>query len=488
MSGKSSSSMYKHSHSIIRYALIAALLIVGVLTAASYIRFFWLSSVDLPKGDHWRYLLGLIKYMNGQSSLWHFLSSDFYTLSHSHIVTLGLVLGNYYLFDLRYDLEAYIGLLSVIVLAIFVSYQFFINHLNSSSPLILASALLALITVLFNPHNVVIWSLVLFEYFYLLCAVLALYWYEKLPERVWGRSCFFVAMPLYFYLGDAMGASAILSMVVWTVLFARATHWRHLAICLVIVGICVLSASVLFPDMRPHTKVGKLDALEYLVSHPLQTIQFILNLYSQGLVAYQYVAKLFPENGALVQQSIGFLLLCFQLGAVFIAVRFRHLVSSQLPLLLIIFTAISAVGILLSRLPEFGPTYGVNYAFGLRYVRLFQLGLVGALWIYFSIWINSTDKSLTSHFSVKFSMIILFVCLIFSSYYSHQYFWSLIPSKQKYNDRVVIMFKRAANGSDIDLGAADPRCAKNFCDKQLAFLKEHRLSIFREEHLLDSSK
>jgi len=480
--------MHKNSVSIIKCAVIVALLTIGVLIAISYIKFFWLSTLDLPKGDHWRYLAQLIKYIDGQRSLWHFLSSDFYTLSHSHIVTLGVVLGNYYLFDLRYDLEAYIGLLSVAVLAIFIIYRFYVMHIHSSSPLILGSALVAFIAVLLNPHNVVSWSLVLFEYFYLLCAVLALYWYEKLPVQGWGRSCFFIAMPFYFYLGDAMGASAILSMAVWTVLFARDTHWRHLAVSLVIVGICVYSVSVLLPDMRPHTKVGKLDALEYLVSHPLQAIQFILNLYSQGLVAYQYVAKLFPENGALVQQLIGLLLLSFQLGAVFVAVRFRHLVSGQLPLLLIIFTAISAVGILLSRLPEFGPTYGVNYAFGLRYVRLFQLGMVGALWIYFSIWINSTDKNLLSHLGLKLAMIIVFVCLLVSSYYSHQYFWNLIPSAQRHNERVVIMFKRAANGSDIDLGAADPRCAKNFCDKQLAFLKQQRLSIFREEHLLDASK
>ncbi len=442
---------------------------------ASYVAFSLYITYDLPLGDHWRWIRGLlIPYVEGKISFWKYVTGEFYPFSHSHIITLGLVLANFEWFNLRYDFEFYIGIIATLAL-LFLLLKTFVNQqqYEDNKPYLYFS-ILALTSVFINPTNLVSWSLVQLEYLYLLGSVIFLLIVDKSIRFQRNNIILFIATVVMFFVGDAMGVSAIFTAIAFYLLFSTRTHYRQLVLMVIALVVCYWLAQWLIPDMHPHSRSSKFEALRFIAANPLDTMQFVLNSYAQGAIDNRFLQKL-GEHKKSVQLSIGALAFLFQLSAVFLSVRYRCESNSYFPLLLIIFCGVSVFGITLSRLPQFGPTY----AFGTRYIRLFQFGLLGGLWVYLEMLPRIRGKLSPGILTVTLSVTVM---VIFYTATSHYYLWKYRHSRLNAIDTIAEAMVTYSLDDQFDLGQYHSRCKNEFCKSSVEFLSKHKLSLFRPSH------
>ncbi len=441
----------------------------------SYTAFSLYITYDLPLGDHWRWIRGLlIPYTEGKISFWKYVTGEFYPLSHSHIITLGLVWANFELFNLRYDLEFYIGIIATLALLFLLLKTFVNQQQHENSKTYLYFSILALTAVFINPTNLVSWSLVQLEYLYLLGAVIFLLTVDKSIRFQKNNIILFIATVVMFFVGDAMGVSAIFTAIAFFLFFSLRTHYRQLALMVIALVVCYWFAQWLIHDMHPHSRYSKFEALRFIAANPIDTIQFVLNSYAQCLIDNRFLQKL-GEHKKAVQLSLGALALLFQLSAVFLSVKYHRESDSWFPLLLIFFCGVSVLGITLSRLPQFG----TSHAFGTRYIRLFQFGLLGGLWVYLAMLPRIKGKLSPGILTVILSVAVM---VIIYTAASHYHLWKYRHSRLNAIDTIAEAMVTYSLGDQFDLGQYHSRCKNEFCKSSIEFLSKHQLSLFRPSH------
>ena len=112
----------KYNTALLKHDRFAKLLAISFIFASvtSYSLYSLSLAMDLPMGDHWRWIRGLlVHFVNGRIGLFEYITGEFYPFSHSHIITLFVVWLNYLFFDLNYKIEFYIGLISHMAMIFF---------------------------------------------------------------------------------------------------------------------------------------------------------------------------------------------------------------------------------------------------------------------------------------------------------------------------------------------------------------------------------
>ena len=144
---------------------------------------------------------------------------------------------------------------------------------------------------------------------------------------------------------------------------------------------------------------------------------------------------------------------------------------------------IGLLGIMLTRFPVFG----VDIAHADRYMRLFQIGFIGALWINVSglKLVIDQQRSIGKIGLRIFSLIALFI--VGGYLLQSEILWRYHQSIINYKQNVVMAIRTYANNPSYDIGKYHDRCKNNFCRPSVDFLKENQLSIFREPSPGDSS-
>lgn len=436
-------------------------------------------AMDLPMGDHWRWIRGLlVHFVNGRIGLFEYITGEFYPFSHSHIITLFFVWINYLFFDLNYKIEFYIGLISHMVMIFLLSKYYLKNICNPIEKKYALLILILFFCILLNPRNVVAWSLVQFEYFYLMTAVVFLISFASFLRKrfpVWGVA---ILVPLFFFIGDAMGISAILAVVTYIILFELTDKYNALLMIVTIIAICYGLAHLIIPDMHPHTQLTKMETLIFLIDNPLIVFNFLLRVCSQTLAEPTAFKILFGKYSDIMLYLSGLLILIFMLMAIgFYSFYRNRIFPTVLPMLFILFAMATTIGIMFSRLPEFGP----SIAHANRYTRLFQLGFVGALWINAGVLFHFiSELPLYDKFMKNFGIAVATTILI--GLLSHSAFlWKDHGSIVEGRQNALQALKQYANDFDFDIGGVERRCSDHFCKPSIIFLRDNKLSFFNEQ-------
>lgn len=463
---------------------VRALKVLFFLSLAVMIGSYALYSIslamDLPMGDHWRWIRGLlIPLTDGRISFWEYITGEFYPLSHSHMVTLGFVWLNYNFFGLDYSLEFYIGLVSHVVLMVWMAKVFYNEQGLAIGRLSTCLVIIVFYSILFSPINVVAWSLVQFEYFYLLSAFAFFVLFSSCMDGRLHASIFILILIPYFFLGDAMGVSAMASVMGYILLFELKARWRFLIGMVFVVGVCYLISHLIIPNMHPHTNISKTDSVLYLINHPAESVAFVIKACAQSITSMAALKHVFGQDfGQLIQNVVGVFVLGFVLLATGLYFCFRRVYEiSSIPMLMIAFTVATLLGVMMSRLPTFGP----DVAQAARYLRLFQFGLVGALWINLVVFVRMFNGSGLAHRAAKVGFSCL-VAVFISSFFVHSVFlWKYQGSIVKNRQNALEALRTYAIDPDFDIGSVEGRCKNDFCKTSVLFLKENDLSIFRKQ-------
>jgi hypothetical protein len=451
------------------------LLIATLLLVTSYLSYSFCIAYDLPKIDHWRWIQGLlIPYIEGNISFWEYITREFYAFRHSHIITLGFVWINYKWFNLRYDLDYFLGIISSSIFLFLILKNFLNQKIYKGKKTFQYFSILALTAAFFNTNNVCQESLVQFEYLYLVGAFSFLLIIDKNIRSSKKNIIVFIATIVVFFLGDAMGISAILATIIFYVFFSFKRNFRHqLLVILSALLISFCFAKWLIPKGGSHLR----ESLVFIFSNPLKTLYLIINCYAQGIIDIFYIENIGKYKN-IAQFLIGFGALLFQLCAIFLIVKNNRKNDSWLPLLLILFSASVILGIALTRLPGSG-AYGAKVAFASRYIRLHQIGLLGGLWVYLSLLLRSENKMSKYILCVALVVSVISITHTAANHYRN---WKMLPQHLNQEYKIAAAIRKSSSDDQIDLGRYLYRCRNKFCEPSIEFLKENELSVFRPSH------
>lgn len=461
---------------------IKALFICFIATIVlSYVLYSLTLTMDLPLADHWRWLRQLfIPYLHGKKTFAEYLTGEFYPFSHSHIVTLFNVWVNYHLFDLNYKYEFYFGLLNQLILVTWLVRIYY----NSTQDVIKPSWALfvscLLLSIILSPSNVIPWSLVQFEYFYLLFSSALLIAFSKYLKNEFPFAGLAALVFISFFIGDAMGIAAIFSIIGFILVFELKNHYRTLLSIIAVLVLAYFLALLVIPNIEnnPHSSITKLDVLHYILENPLNVPVFILKACAQSLLKVATIKLLFgSELWQIAQYIIGSFVLGFISCAIIAFFRFRKtIIKSDLPMLLITFFLVSLLGIISGRLLEFGPNIGEAH----RYIRIFQIALLGATWINVTVLLHffETKKTFRKPLITLTSLISILIIMGFlaHSVFAWKYHKTVLKNRKIIVDTLIIY----ADNKQVDIGKVHPRCSKDYCWPSVKFLQEKNLSIFKD--------
>jgi len=462
-------------------SIIKSLLILFSVTAVvNYVLYSSTLPIDIPRGDHWRWLKSaLIPYLHGEKSFFDFITYEFYPLSHSHILTISNVWLNYHLFDLDYRIESYIGLISTLC-ATYLMCKHFWDTRNKNMPNMAALLTITLIIAIFlNIRNVNPWTLVQFEYLYILLTIVFFLIVDAFLNEKVNRPALISVSIFMFFLGDATGTAALAGTIGFLFLFHFKRHALTAGLLIIVIIGCVGLSHLIMTDMRPHTNVSKLEAILYVFNHPIETIKVILIMSSQAIVEKHAIRHFIPDGWEAYQYIIGGIVFSFILFAVYNFYRHEKIRTQALPMLLIMLFAVTMLGVILTRFP----VGGVEAGHASRYMRLFQLGFIGAIWINASyITYYLTNKSIKGLFKngLLLSIFIMTFFIVIGFYTHATFLWKYKPSVEKYFNNELDHIKTFTKDNSYELGLYIPRCKKEFCNDSIIFLEKNGLSYFRE--------
>ncbi|HEX6418615.1 MAG TPA: hypothetical protein VFZ77_08955, partial [Acidimicrobiales bacterium] len=229
--------------------------VIGIGVTAFFVCLYVYNTIrfdrDTLSGDQWVWVSEvLIPYDHGRRSILEAITFEYGSLSHSHIPTLTVFLANSTLLQLDLTVDAIVGVLSLVGVAVVVH-----RHATRSSPLepwLVTGAVAALVFMSSHFRNFA-WSLVQFQMFYVLVAIWYLYRFGRQVENPRPIHALLV-VPATLVMGDAIGVAAVLASMVYlgAMVLGRRIQWRKAVLHLVAFPVHVAILGRLLTGERSH--------------------------------------------------------------------------------------------------------------------------------------------------------------------------------------------------------------------------------------------
>jgi hypothetical protein len=219
----------------------------------------------------------------------------------------------------------------------------------------------------------------------------------------------------------------------------------------------------------------------FTTDSPLSVFDFFLFAYAQPVLDHAYFREAFGSDWTVAFRAVGFVSIALSLASLWIYWKRREPLSlSSVPALLVLFTGVSAAGIFLARFRQFGPELALSD----RYLRLFDLGLVGALWInllalvvWTDTWAPRRPWRLAATSMVAAMTAVVGGGFLLSSIGRWMYLDYTIDKKVHLQNA---MYHYAAD-ERFPIEDVHPSCGDGLCREAIEFLKEEQLSFFRSD-------
>ncbi len=460
-----------------RYGSLRALVIAVLsMCALSYWAHTIIISFDLPWGDHWRWIrFGLLPLQAGEISFFEYLTSEYVAFSHSHIVTLLQLWLNKTFLGLNYRLEMAVGSFALfcLVLAFIFSKKYGVLRGPKDGPAGLL-ILLAVTLVVLGLHNVNSWTLVQFESVYILVAYGFFLYADAHYASLHCRAGYFVWIVALFFLGDVPGVMAVLSVLLYMLMFDFRNHRKTLLWSLLCLLVAYLVARYFLPpSLVKGASVSR--GLAYLVTHIDEGLVLLLKAGAQSLVDRTSLSVVFGPAWEKAQYAIGMLVWIFIGSAFVIFCRNSALRAYRLPLLLIILTGLTVAGLLVLRLADYGPGIGQSD----RYTKVLQAGIVGSSLVFILRFCLSRGEQSSTSSLPALGIAALLAALALFNAMAQVHHWRYYPAVANIKQQSIQAILLSGQDSAERVVFPDRRCAADFCKPSIAYLKRHRLSVFR---------
>ncbi len=466
--------------SVYRAAVIAAALVL-VLNAVAFMVFATNPHIDR---DEWFFLRSVVMpFVNGELDV-----TDLYRVrarsDHALPVQKLILLASVKWFHMDYRFQSWLGMLCGIAFATLLCRQLVASLAAANSAFRPELAVLLVLSILFSLNGTLTfrWPLVTLGYLGL-CTVLILFLAtDKAVNRPpLSPAWMTLAAASALVVADDLGALAVFCCLVALGISAL----RDRRMDLYIAGACVLLIFVAyrliaFPQLVSHGAAvpkGNLgESGMFLLREPLQFYKFLVLPFANSVLHRSQLEWL---PGYLAQGT--HLLLGYGLLVLHLTAWYRYLVSGAhritiVPGLLVLLSYLAMVGILLVRVPDSGFEY-FNMP---RYIRLYQIGLVGILWMW---WLDSRAMAgvVTRPWRRQLESGVAAI-LMSAAILSAALAWELVPSLQQKQARYAVFLHDLLHNPSMTCPKSYVICrGKSIVARNelLAFLRDHELNVFR---------
>lgn len=461
-------------------AVLAGLLLAAIIV--NYMLYAGTVAFDLPEGDHWRWLRnGLIPLVSGEKNFWQYITVEFVPLSHSHIPTLFEIWLNYHLFGLDYRLESWLGLAGM-----FATFALLCRLIWTRPGFALPAwakvwLILVFAFLLLNQRNILSWTLVQFENLYLFAILAYLVYVDRTLAGSGSRARLLWATVAVFFLGDAVGFAAMLGVIAYLLVLMPRREGRLLLQMLAILIVGTIVSLILFRGINPLALLNRGGAgsdepgiVTYVFTHALDFIKTVLMLLAQGLGGQQEF-RFYGGDAWLVPRYITGFGIAVYMGVAALAYMHYHdrLITTALPMLMILLCLASLGGIVVTRFQAFG----LDIASANRYIRLFQIGLLGATWINAALLFRLYEQS-----RLKIPVLAAACCftaIAVTAYVLETHFyWRFHEAVLDNRAAMANAYREYARDDAYPVGDYHARCARHYCRDAIAWLEANELSLF----------
>ncbi|HEV7271690.1 hypothetical protein [Pseudoxanthomonas sp.] len=463
-------------------AAILALAAISFANAAMYISY---ASIPFVTSDGWYFVDSFLnKYYNGGVTL-----QDLYMKrsadDHAQPLQKLLLIWNADHFDLDFVVESYIGL-GIAALAWLLMFMA-ARHDNRMAGLgywwVLPMAASAASFVSLSGGMVFNWSLVTLGYLGPLAVVLMALsaWHAVDRNRWWP---FLLTVPLVVFSLDTSAlicAIATGGALLLRELRMRGAGWRRTVAALAVLAITVsayryISRAYLYPNAAAGAEIASISALLELgwakLSNMVLAIAALTIADKQGALT-----RLFA-NPDVPHQLLGIMVIAAHAWFWWRAARDRWNQTQFLAVCLMLFCYGAIAGIVLGRVPIFGP----DYVFQQRYLMMYQLGTVAiALMAAGSRWRDWTAMQRRTVGAAALSLMVLQLPLSSTT-------WEEAPYVQAYGNNLGRQILLLGIDPSMRLASCAPTLVVCTASREeqvrsIELLRKHRLNAFSEPML-----
>ena len=228
---------------------------------------------DALRGDQWVWVESvLIPYHRGDLSLFHAVTWEYSTLSHSHILSLGVFLFSFEFLDLSLIPDRVIGFLALAGV-LYIVFRHARRSLPLDNAMLVTAVASSMVFMSSAPHNFG-WSLLQLQMLYVLIAFVYLWTFSShYLSRPLLHAMF--AMSATLLLGDAIGVAAVIASLAYLGVLAvrRRAPIRALAAYFGLFPVEVLLLSAIFTGERSHASGSILDFVSYAFDSPREVFR-----------------------------------------------------------------------------------------------------------------------------------------------------------------------------------------------------------------------
>lgn len=459
---------------IIKYKYFASAYLLTLIFSFTW--YILTINPNFIQGDQWRWMNEVVMpFYKGQKNLFDSVTYEFQLLSHSHIITLAVFLINAKFLHLNLLVDTWIGLISLCLVFMIICRYLYDKYENWDIRAILLVCTIASMLFNFSVRVAYTWSLVTFEYFYLLASVFFLYCYSFLFLQK-NIIAYFALLVFIYFFGDAMGIASIASVVcISTVMIMMGNIEKRHGLTLLAFVIILIIVSFLLVKIghAKHTKVSNESAILYIFEHPFRVMEMIFKGLGRTIINMPLGVKIYGiEIRKPFSLISGLIVAIFSFYLVVIRIKRREIEDLIFPWLLMIFSIMCILGVVRTRLPEYTP----DYIFGDRYYRcLVCFGIGFLIMLYDSIrnisrknWMMLAFNSICVSIIV-FNMIIAFYALVYS----------IKTNEIHFNDwkKAISLYLKHENN---EFESLNERCKHEYCRKAIVFMNENHLNMFNK--------
>lgn len=462
--------------------VILTLATVAFVNAAMYISY---ASIPFITSDGWYFVDAFLhKYYNGGVTL-----QDLYMKrsadDHAQPIQKLLLLWNADHFDLDFVVESYIGL-GIAVLAwllMFMGVHRDNRTIGSEHWWVLPMVASAASFVSLNGGMVFNWSLVTLGYLApLAVTLLALATWHAVERVQWWP--FLLIAPLVVFSLDTTAVICAISAtcaLLMREIKLRGGSWRHTltAIAVLVIALAAyhyVSHTYLYPNVTAAPDTAGLSAL--LDIGWAKLMNMVLAIAALSVADRQGALTMLFTDPDMPHRILGALVLAAHAWFWWRALRDHWNQTRFLAVCIMLFCYGAAAGIILGRVPIFGP----DYVFQQRYLMLYQLGTVAiTLMAAGSNWRDwgAFQRTLVS---------VALLCLIALQYPLSKATWNEAPYVQAYGNNLGRQMMLLGIDPTVRLASCAPtlvvcNASRDERIRSIELLQKHRLNVFSEEML-----
>lgn len=427
------------------------------------------------RGDQWVWVKNvLMPYDAGDISFWQAMTYEYQVFGHSHILQLFVFWFNSEFLSQSLRVDSFIGILSVLaIFAVFIRHL----YLRQSPLLITLFTATVLSTILFSSANSSVfgWSLLQFQYLYLLIAIIYLH---QFPSLMNGKLIpLFSACLFVFLFGDAIGFAAIAATILYSLVlsFFDKSLWRR---CLNYIAFITLTSIVLFFLFKggrvvPHTSF--LEFAGFSLKNPIDIVDGILKS-SAMMFVYLRTSDTISMIGFLKTYQLGIILSSVWLimGA-YAVFKIKDKSTIAFPISLTLTGLIFAIGVLKSRIVLFGPETMLTG----RYYQFYTLVGFGIV-LLVAKWASENKSHISSAAAIISGLCIIGINL----YESHDFMSKMHYHEAYFKKRVELVYAYGATHSEEDkaeiMDVIRGSCRLDGCSSQIEYMQRKKINLFSE--------